>query len=88
MIPPNLTYDEVGAFLMAVGEHMRDYDVCAGAVLDAFVMDNEAYLTEFCESIKENLMFKALGQFRSEELARLTLEEAINFNEADHATHT
>ena len=84
MIPPNLTHAEVGAFLVAVGQHMIDHDVAAEAVLDF-----EHYDAECREDLLQDLRgvdpFVSLSRERAEELLGLTLAEAIEFNGAEIA---
>jgi hypothetical protein len=81
-IPANLTHAEAGAFLMAVGEHMVDHDVCASAVLAPDMLADDAYL----KILADDLWRAAFGggqdlvDGRAEEiLTNLTLEEAIAF---------
>ncbi len=75
MIPPNLKHEEVGMFLVAVGEHMYISNLAAGAVLDGLSKDTLIDAMQNCEP--------CLELARAEELLQLTLEEAINFNEMD-----
>lgn len=80
-IPKDLTYEEIGALLVAVGKHMIDHDVCAEAVLDHMPI-------ELCDELGRSMSDEAwsgyLDRERAEHLLRtLTLQEAIAYNHLD-----
>jgi hypothetical protein len=80
-IPTNLTHAEVGAFLMAVGQHMIDHDVCAEAVVQPEdVRDNLPYAENLARSMIDAYIYKPMHPGRALEiLSNLTLEEAVSF---------
>ncbi len=82
MIPNNLTHREVGAFLMAIGEHMVDHGVCADAVLAEDMIFDSDYRLKLGEDINRHEGY-GLSRERLDQLLSLTLEDAITFNEAD-----
>ncbi len=78
MIPPNLTYGEVGAFLRTVGQLMGRNDVCADAVLD-FDSQSPASSVDFSARLVAQDAYGEMSMARAKEIAALTLDEAINF---------
>jgi hypothetical protein len=82
-IPINLTCAEVGAFLVAIGQHMVDNDVCAAAVLDPECLKDDEYASELIGNIDDAEWHMGVSCERANELLQLTLEEAINFNPAE-----
>jgi hypothetical protein len=80
-IPANLTHAEVGAFLMAVGQHMIDHDVCAEAVVQPEdVRDNLPYAENLAHSMIDAYIYLPMHPGRALEILQsLTLEEAIAF---------
>ena len=71
-IPANLTYREVGALLMAVGEEMMRNNVCAPAALDGSA-------EEFFVDLMEGTI--GINEERAKQLLTLDLHDAIDFME-------
>ncbi len=75
MIPPNLTTDEVGAYLRAVGQLMQDHDCWAPRLMND---QGDGRDEAFTEALAEN-SFAPIMRNRAEQLTQLTLAEAISF---------
>lgn len=81
-IPKNLTHEEVGALLIVVGQRMMDHSVTADVVLalDSY-SDPDETLIALIKDLQGAAPYDAISDERAEEILKLTLEEAINFNE-------
>jgi len=79
-IPTDLTHAEVGAYLIAIGTHMVDQDVCAEAVVDAEFLKDEGYALPLAAEMMAGETYRGIETERALEiLTNLTLEEAITF---------
>jgi hypothetical protein len=80
-IPANLTHAEVGAFLIAIGQHMLDHNVCAEAVIQPeLIQDDLDYATNLAEVMHNVNEYEDMPEERCLEiLNNLTLPEAISF---------
>lgn len=66
---PEFTYEEIGAYLIAVGNVVADYDLCVGAALDG---GSDEMLIRI---MKEH----GVSDIHAETLCRLDPLDAINF---------
>lgn len=82
-IPANLTHAEVGAYLVAIGHHMVEHDVCADAVLAPDMLKDLEYAENLAGEMVMANFYGTLDTTRALDIVTsLTLAEAIDFNEA------